>query len=229
VEKVLSFGGFATVPVVLAAWVCRVPVTLFEQNAIPGRANRGLAFFSQRVCLALQGSESYFNGKAVLVGNPVRSSYERDDVLEEVLGLRWKLGRRCLVFGGSQGAEALNMFIASEYGFFSRQSIQVIHVVGEAYYKAHFLDAPYYVGEEEDGIGYVVLPYIKNMKRAYEWADYVISRSGATTVAELQYFKKQALLVPYPYAKDNHQVANAQVLCDDDSAISDPRQPDARA
>jgi UDP-N-acetylglucosamine--N-acetylmuramyl-(pentapeptide) pyrophosphoryl-undecaprenol N-acetylglucosamine transferase len=218
--NVYSFGGKTTLPVVLAARINRIPITLFEQNAIPGRANRFLSKFATTMCLSSPASQPFFSKKALLTGNPIRSHYLPDTRLDSMLKLNWKEGTRCLVVGGSQGAAGINLFIASEYSWFEHNNIQLIHIVGEHYYNEHFPKTPYYAHKTNDRTNYVVVPFITDMKTAYEWANYVISRAGATTIAELKYYNKRALVIPYPYATDNHQNANANDLCNENTAIS---------
>jgi UDP-N-acetylglucosamine--N-acetylmuramyl-(pentapeptide) pyrophosphoryl-undecaprenol N-acetylglucosamine transferase len=210
VKKVLSFGGYVTVPVVLAAWLLRKNIVLFEQNTIPGRANRFLARFSNKVCIAFEESQTYFKRSTILGGNPVRKKYLTDSVMDEILAMPWKQGRRCLVFGGSQGAHYINCFIQSHYEWFEVQSTVLIHVMGNSAYQKLYGDEPMVVVEDESmQVKRVILPYILDMKCVYDWADCVISRAGATTVTELIEYQKKALLIPYPYAADNHQFYNA--------------------
>ncbi len=211
-SHIYSFGGKTTIPIVLAAWARRIPITLFEQNTIPGRANRLLARFASNICLSSPKSLSFFPKKARVTGNPIRSSYLTDQTLETIINLNWKEGPRCLIFGGSQGAKGINIFISKNRNWFEKNNIQLIHVVGQTYYDKHFANTPYYSHSSNGKTNYVAVPFISNMQTAYLWTHYVISRSGATTIAELLYYKKRALLIPYPYATDDHQTENAKEL-----------------
>ncbi|MAQ64686.1 MAG: hypothetical protein CL503_05235 [Actinobacteria bacterium] len=214
VQYVYSFGGYVTIPIVLAACFCRIPVMLFEQNTIPGRANRLLSRCVSKICLSFQESEKYFNKKAIVGGNPIRSVYLSDSVVDSLLSLSWKLGKRCLVFGGSQGASSLNSFIESHYEWFESQGVSLIHIMGEASYRDVYADQPQIICDSASGVKRVIVPYIDDMKRLYEWADYVVSRAGATSVSELMVYRKPALLIPYPHAVDNHQYYNACAFVD---------------
>ncbi|MBH38031.1 hypothetical protein CL658_03260 [bacterium] len=215
VRQVFSFGGYVTVPVVLAARCCGIDIILFEQNTIPGRANRLLSRFVSNVCLSFPESANYFKGKTILGGNPIRRFYLPDAVVDSLLSLSWQSGKRCLVFGGSQGAEQLNLFVESHYEWFESQSVVLIHIMGEVAYRKAYGDQSMVIDQnEKEGVKRVVVPYIHDMKRLYLWSDYVISRAGATSVAELMFYQKKALLIPYPHAVDNHQYYNACAFVD---------------
>tara|TARA_Y100000591_G_scaffold126192_2_gene108089 strand:- start:3980 stop:4996 length:1017 start_codon:yes stop_codon:yes gene_type:complete len=213
VTHVYSFGGYVTIPVVLAAWACGLQITLFEQNTIPGRANRFLARFVSKVCLTFDESAKFFKRDTIIGGNPIRSSYLPDPIVDRLLKQAWLYKRCCLVFGGSQGANPLNSIIEHHYEWFESQEVCLIHIMGEKAYKKRYLDQPMVISETNDGfVKRIVVPYIHDMQRLYHWADYVIARSGATTVAELIAYQKLALLVPYPHAVDNHQYYNADAF-----------------
>ncbi|MAH80736.1 MAG: hypothetical protein CMP39_03530 [Rickettsiales bacterium] len=214
VTKLISTGGYATLPVVIAAWLLRIPVTLLEQNSIPGRANRFLAFFATKICISFDYSKSYFKHKHVyLTGNPIRQVYPKDPLVEKLLALHWGKGKNLLIFGGSQGAESINNTILNLKLFFKKESINVIHIVGRKYYDQHFSnDSPIIEKDQLSNCIYAIVDYVENMDKLYQWTDFVISRAGATSIAELLFYQKPALLIPYPYATDNHQEYNADEL-----------------
>ena len=207
VNKLISTGGYATIPVVLVAWLLRIPVTLLEQNTIPGRANRFLAFFASKICITFDYSKQYFKHKHVyLTGNPIRLSYPQDDLAEKVISLPWNTGKNILVFGGSQGAESINTAITNLKKELNYNAINVIHIVGKQYFNTHFnQQSPIIESSTETKTTFVVVDYIENMELLYQWADVVIARAGATSVAELIHYQTTAMLIPYPYATDNHQ------------------------
>jgi UDP-N-acetylglucosamine--N-acetylmuramyl-(pentapeptide) pyrophosphoryl-undecaprenol N-acetylglucosamine transferase len=198
---VLGLGGYASVPVVLAAWLRRVPSVLMEQNAHPGLANRLLGRVARRVCTTFTESERFFPpGRAVRTGNPVRALRS---------AAQPAVGRFTLfVFGGSQGAHTINVAAVEAVRMVAAElpSLRVIHQTGSA--DAEWVQRCY----REMGVDAEVCPFIHDMANAYGRADVVVSRAGATTIAELASVGKPAILVPYPFAADDHQRANAEVL-----------------
>lgn len=201
-DVVVGVGGYASFPAVVAAWLCRVPGVLLEQNAHPGLANRVLARFAAKVCTTFAEAGRYFPaGKVVLTGNPVRA-------MPAAAPRAATGGFTLLVFGGSQGARRLNDALGAAAGALREAvpGLRVIHQTGAAdggRVRERYRD----LGVEAD-----VREFIDDMGAAYAQADLVLCRSGATTVAELTALGKPAILVPYPYAADDHQRANATVL-----------------
>lgn len=202
---VLGMGGFVSGPGGVAAWLCRRPLVIHEQNAIPGLTNRLLARIASRVFEAFPGTFPVARG-ARTCGNPVR----REIIALEPPALR--LARhgapRVLVFGGSRGARALNDTVPAALAASGVAQITVLHQCGETDVAATRERYATF-----DGFAAVeVTPYIEDMAAAYGAADLVIARAGALTVAELAASGVAAILVPYPYAVDDHQTANAQHL-----------------
>ncbi len=206
-RAVLGMGGYVSGPGALAARLLRVPLLIHEQNAVPGMTNRWLARLATRV---LTGFDGPFPGapQAQFVGNPVRRAIGR---IPEP-GQRWA-GRegplRLLVVGGSLGARALNERIPAALGRLPEGSRPAVrHQAGERTietarqaYRAAAVDAD-------------VSVFIDDMTEAYAWADLVVCRAGALTVAELAAAGVPALFVPFPYAVDDHQTRNAAYLVD---------------
>ncbi len=200
-DVVVGVGGYASFPVVVAAWLRRIPTVLLEQNAHPGMANRALARLARRVCTTFADAHAYFPpGKVVLTGNPVRPF--------AVPAALPRAGFTLLVFGGSQGAHRLNEAMAEAAAALrdALPDLRVIHQTGAADCAA--LRARY----ASLGLAADVREFIDDMGAAYHAADLVVCRAGATTVAELTALGKPAILVPYPFAADDHQRANASVL-----------------
>lgn len=200
-DVVLGVGGYASFPVVLAAWLRRVPTVLLEQNAHPGLANRALGRLASRVCTTFPEANAYFPRRTVvLTGNPVR--------LFATAPPAPRTGFTLLVFGGSQGAHRLNeaMREAAPALRAAIADLRIVHQTGAADRAA--LEARY----AELGIEAEVREFIDDMGVAYQRADLVVCRAGATTVAELTALGKPAILVPYPFAADDHQRANASVV-----------------
>ena len=198
---VLGLGGYGSVPVVLAAWMRRVPSVLLEQNVHPGLANRWLAHLARRVCTTFPDSTRFFPpGKAVQTGNPERELRAAVAPAENHFTV--------FVFGGSQGARTINRAAIGAAGQLRQQlpGLRLIHQTGAA--DVEWVTEQY----REAGVTAEVVPFIHNMGDAYGRADLVICRAGASTLAELTAMGKPAILVPYPFAVDDHQRANAEVL-----------------
>lgn len=210
-DVVIGVGGYASAPVGLAAWMRRVPLVVIEPNSYAGLANRLLGRLATKVVLPFPGTnrQGFFSRKKVVETGPlVRAGIEsgsREKALEN-FGL--EPGRFTLfVFGGSGGAHAINMTMLRAAPLLREMpDLQVLHQTGE---KDVTGVRTAYQGA---GVKAVVLPYIYDMAGAYAAADLVISRSGAATVAELAVCGKKALLVPFPFAADNHQEYNARTL-----------------
>lgn len=212
-DAVVGVGGYASGPVALAAWLLRIPLVIVEPNSYAGLANRVLGRFAKKVFVCFPGKDrqGFFPAsKKVLTGPLVRKGLDqgnRDKALAE-FGLG--PGRfTVLAMGGSGGAHAINMtMMEAARELKDVPDIQVLHQTGEKD-AADVKD-----GYRKAGVIAVVLPYIHDMAGAYAAADLVVSRSGATTVAELAVLGKRAVLVPYPYAADNHQEYNARSLAE---------------
>ena len=208
---VLGMGGFVSGPGGVAAWLTRRPLIIHEQNAAAGLTNRLLARLARVVLQAFPGS---FNSLANVetVGNPVRE----DIAAVPEPGARYP-GRegplRLLVLGGSQGALSLNKTVPAALALLPENARPLVrHQCGE-----RTIDT---ARDAYDGSGIEVelLPFIEDMAAAYAWADLVVCRAGALTVAELCAVGLPALFIPYPSAVDDHQTANARAMVDADAA-----------
>jgi UDP-N-acetylglucosamine--N-acetylmuramyl-(pentapeptide) pyrophosphoryl-undecaprenol N-acetylglucosamine transferase len=208
---VVGFGGYPTVPLVLAARLRGVPTLIHEQNATLGLANRVLACVAQRTAVAFEAPaiRGFFQA-----GMPIRPDLRkvpREEVYK-ILGLD-PAKKTLAVIGGSQGARALNDAV----GGLVRESVpgpswQFLHLSGEADFDAV---RTLYLGT---GISHRVFSFYEDMSIIYSCADVVLSRAGAVTLHELAFFGKCAILVPYPGAH-GHQLANARVLADRGAAF----------
>lgn len=201
-DVVLGVGGYVSGPMVLAASISRVPTAICEQNAYPGVTNRMLGRFVNRVFAAFEDSGKFFpRGKVLITGNPVRK-----DILSAAPGADNTDTLTILVFGGSQGAHKLNASVPEAIYKLGRKDISVIHQTGtkdlELVKKAY----------DTYGIPALALAFIDDMAGSYSEAGFVIARSGAGTVAEITALGKPSLLVPYPFATNDHQLANARAL-----------------
>ena len=201
-DVVLGMGGFVSGPGAMAARIKDIPIVVHEQNAIAGTTNRILSKFANSV---LEGFPSTLRG-ASWVGNPVRSAITRLATPENRMSSR-KGPVKLLVLGGRRGSQAINELVpaaVSTIGVDQRPSI--LHQTGKsnlkmtrALYSALDIEAE-------------VTEFIDAIEDAYEWADFVICRSGALTVAELTSVGLGSILIPFPYAIDDHQTANARLL-----------------
>ena len=199
-----------TGPVLLAARLLGVTTCIHEQNSIPGLANRLLGHIVDRIFVSLPGSEKYFPAaKTVLSGNPVRDAIIKGS--REVKAESAIKQPTLLILGGSQGARRLNSLMLEAAatclaGLSPRP--RIIHQTGE--HDEQLVRAHY----DELGFSARVQAFFRDMAEIYSQADLVISRAGATTLAELTVFHKPVILVPYPYAADNHQEINGLFLAD---------------
>ncbi len=213
---VLGMGGFASGPGGLAAWLMRVPLVIHEQNAVVGITNKLLAPLAWRICEGFPGAFPHTPPSKVLyTGNPLRDMFVRKVVATQIHEKPPLTNepKRLLVLGGSRGAHALNQAIPSALGALSSSTGWTVwHQTGE---KERETVAKAY---ESYGIAAKVDAFITHIHEAYVWADFVICRAGALTVAELAAVGVASLLIPYPYAVDDHQGKNAQYLVDKGAA-----------
>ena len=209
---VLGMGGYGAGPGGLAARALGIPLVIHEQNAAPGLTNRILAWFATRVLEAFPASFAA-RRRAIHTGNPVREALARGPAPETRLARHG--GRlRVLVIGGSQGARALNEVVPRALAIDALGArVTVRHQCGPAHVEAT-RDA--YAGLEVEA---EVTGYVEDMGAAYAWADVAVCRAGAMTVAELAAVGVASILVPFPYATDDHQSRNARFLADRGAAI----------
>jgi UDP-N-acetylglucosamine--N-acetylmuramyl-(pentapeptide) pyrophosphoryl-undecaprenol N-acetylglucosamine transferase len=204
-DVVVGAGGYVSGPVLMTAALMRRPTLVMESNALPGFTNRWLARFVDKAAVTFEAALPYFRGKGVVTGNPVRREFfdirpkSRD-------ATRFSM----LVFGGSQGARAINeAVIAALPNLAARRDVlRITHQTGEADFdkvQAAYADAGW--AEQAQ-----VRRYIDDMVAEFEAADLIISRAGATTTAELVAAGKAALMIPFPQAADDHQRKNAEAL-----------------
>ena len=212
VDLVLGMGGFASGPGGIAAWMMGIPVVLHEQNAAAGLTNRILCHFSKKVLMGFSGA--FHNKKAVLVGNPVR---------EQLLRLPQKnisAGNsplNVLVVGGSLGAQVFNELLPKVVSRFENSQLKVIHQTGKQHYQ-RVVQA-----YQKNAVQADVRPFIRDMDEVYHWADLIVCRAGALTVAEIAVVGLPAIFVPLPHAVDDHQTKNAQDLVNKEAAVLIPQ------
>ncbi len=203
-DLVFGVGGYVTGPVLLAAKMLGIATAIHEQNSVPGLANRLAGRLVDRICISIPCQPAFPSKKTVRTGNPVRTEIVAAS-RQTRRQLQAESGPSLLVLGGSQGAHAVNerlvqaMAILRQAGF----QAQLRHQTGSA--DAAMVRAGY----EQAGVEAEVLPFIEDMAAAYSAADLVVSRAGATSLAELAVMGLPAIVIPYPFAADDHQATNA--------------------
>jgi UDP-N-acetylglucosamine--N-acetylmuramyl-(pentapeptide) pyrophosphoryl-undecaprenol N-acetylglucosamine transferase len=211
-DIVIGVGGYSSGPAVMAAHFMGIKTAVAEQNALPGITNRILGKFVDRIFITFSETKKWFPGnKAIISGNPVRASF--------FAGVQES--KRCadsfilLIFGGSQGAHSINMAVLNALPYLKgmEAKLKIIHQTGSTdvdtvseAYRSHRIDAE-------------VLPFITDMARAYRNADLLICRAGATSIAEVTACGKAAILIPFPYAANDHQTKNAEALVKAGAAV----------
>jgi UDP-N-acetylglucosamine--N-acetylmuramyl-(pentapeptide) pyrophosphoryl-undecaprenol N-acetylglucosamine transferase len=221
-DMVIGTGGYVCGSVLLAAALMNVPTLIHEQNAFPGVTNKILARLVDIIALNFAEAKKYLpkSNKVIVTGNPIRGnilSISKDEGLKE-FGFSSELPI-VFVVGGSRGAKRLNesvMLIAKQCVL--KKNFQMLHMTGETQYE-DMIDK--YKSEDIDVHGkYLkVMPYLYNMPHALAASDIIISRCGASTLSEITALGKPSILIPYPYATDNHQEYNARALEKNGAAI----------
>lgn len=209
---VIGVGGYASFPMVGAAILGGYPRLIMEQNAVPGLANRVLGRWVNFAAITEPSTRSYFGRRAVVTGNPVRPQFKSIPAKDHVPPYT------VLVFGGSQGAQSINNAVAAglaSLGDWKRQ-LRFIHQTGVR--QVDEMKAKY----AEAGFDADVRAFFSDFHRQYAEADLIVSRSGATTVAELKASGRAAILVPFPFAADDHQTRNAQAMVAEHAAAMIP-------
>lgn len=208
---VLGVGGYVSGPVLVAAWLLGIPAALHEQNMLPGLANRIAARFVRRILVSFEGTKGLLHHEDIQwTGNPIRRELASACSRPRV-GLN---GHRLLVLGGSQGASALNRLVCSAITLLSRSGffLEVWHQTGKVNAEdVHRLYA-------EAGVNAKVMPFIEDMVEAYSWANLVVARAGAGTVAEVAATGTPAIFIPYTGAA-GHQEANAMYAVQKGAAL----------
>lgn len=207
---VLGVGGYATGPFVLMAWFLRIPAVIQEQNSIPGITNRILGRVVDKIFISFEKSKNYFpENKVELTGNPIKEEY-----FKKKPAIR-KSRFNVLIFGGSRGAHSINcaMIEALDYLVNERTTMHFIHQTGQDQFK--LVEEKYH----EKKLPAEVSPFIFNMEASYRRSHLVVCRAGATTIAELTAIGRAAILIPFPFAANNHQESNAELLVKEGAAV----------
>lgn len=214
-DVVIGTGGFASGPLLRAAAANGVPTVIQEQNSFPGITNKWLAKTAQKVCVAYDGLERFFpKSKIVFTGNPVRQDIIAGDGHRAEAVSRYGLNpekKTLLILGGSLGSRRINQLIAKELVWLQAQDVQIIWQCGKFYFEEY-----QHYGDKDD---VKVLSFIDRMDLVYAAADFVISRSGASSVSELCIVGKPVIFIPSPNVAEDHQTKNAQAVVDKGGAL----------
>lgn len=203
-DGVIGSGSYSSAPVVTAARLLGIKTAILEQNALPGLTNRVLGRFVDRVYISFEESRRYFpGGRTILSGNPVRREIARK-LEDRRVADKFSI----LVFGGSQGATAVNAAFLDAIEFLTDiwSGLRIAHQTGKEGYDA--VVAAY----RRKNLKAEVSVFIEDMGAAYSSADLVVCRAGATSLAEITASGLAAILIPYPFASDDHQTVNAACL-----------------
>jgi UDP-N-acetylglucosamine--N-acetylmuramyl-(pentapeptide) pyrophosphoryl-undecaprenol N-acetylglucosamine transferase len=213
-DVVVGTGGFASGPLLQMANSMNIPTLIQEQNSFPGITNKLLSKKANKICVAYENLDRFFpKEKLILTGNPVRQDLIDIDSKREEAIKYFNLDvskKTLLVLGGSLGARRVNQLIEKELDFFASQNIQVIWQCGKFYLEEY---------KKYDSNNVQVLAFIDRMDLVYAAADFVISRSGASSVSELCIVGKPVLFIPSPNVAEDHQTKNAKSIVDKNGAL----------
>jgi UDP-N-acetylglucosamine--N-acetylmuramyl-(pentapeptide) pyrophosphoryl-undecaprenol N-acetylglucosamine transferase len=214
-QVVLGMGGFTSTAPVLAGKMRGISTFIHESNAVPGKANRLTARIVRAVMLGFKECAPFFpKARTEITGTPIRIGLKRLDrqIAREKLGLRTDL-ITLLVMGGSQGASGINQAMIKALPFFQGVALQVIHLSGA---RDERLVADNY---RRENISAYVAPFHHRMEEVYSAANFVVARAGAASLAEFAAFSLPGILIPFPYAADDHQTRNAEIYARAQAAI----------
>jgi len=208
-DAVIGVGGYASFPMLSAAVLAGLPRVIMEQNAIPGLANRVLGKWMNFVAVTDARTRSFFGERAIVTGNPVRPEFK------SIGPKRHAAPYTILVFGGSQGAQSINRAVMDGLDSLLdwKEQLRFVHQTGERQLE----EVKNAYGSR--GFHADVRTFFDNFHEQYAAADLIVSRSGATTVAEIKAAGRAAILIPFPFAADDHQTKNARAMADDNAAV----------
>jgi len=208
-RAVIGVGGYASGPMVMAAVMLRIPTLIQEQNYQPGLTNRMLAPWVRRIALPFEETRHSFGGRGEVTGNPIRAEFR--NARRKARGETFQV----LIFGGSQGARRLNTAVleALDHMAKARLGLRIVHGTGPADHQRVAAACA------ERGFDVQALPYITEIREAYEKADLVVARAGASSVSEIAACGKASILVPLPTSAHDHQRWNARKLQEAGAAV----------
>jgi len=215
---VVGVGGFASGPVMYAASKKGIPTVIQEQNSYAGITNKILGKRAKKICVAYDNMGTFFpKGNIIRTGNPVRQDILNLEGKREIGMKTFNLDpekKTLLVIGGSLGARSINLAIKASIKQFVDVDVQVVWQTGK-----HFIEEAKKAVENANATNICVSDFIYTMDQAYAVADVVISRAGASSISELCIVGKPAVLVPFPYAAEDHQTKNAMALVNENAAL----------
>jgi len=215
-DIVFGTGGYVTGPVLIGAFLGKIPTVIHEQNIYPGITNKILSFFVTKIAVTNIDAKKYFNkrvrAKIVQTGNPIRKKIVQTDRITGLKNLKLSMNKKTLlIMGGSQGSETINnAFSNTAARLLKDNNLQVIIITGKDNYDSFINKNKYVI--ENNSKSLKVLPYLNNIEWAYAAADLIIYRAGATGLAEITGCGLPAILVPYPYSAEDHQKYNAEFM-----------------
>jgi UDP-N-acetylglucosamine--N-acetylmuramyl-(pentapeptide) pyrophosphoryl-undecaprenol N-acetylglucosamine transferase len=208
IRGVFTTGGYISAPAIIAARICGIPVIIHDSNAIPGKVTRWLARWCHTVALGFPTAEKFFPGqRSIWVSTPVRKAFHRPQPLDLPLGEDTPL---IVVIGGSQGAVAVNQLVRESAKAWLEAGAVVVHLTGERDRAVDTFQHPQYY----------TFPFYENMAGLLQRATLAISRAGAGTLTELAITGTPAILIPFPYAAEDHQAYNAKTFVEAGAAVS---------
>lgn len=214
-DAVLGMGGFASGPGGVAAWLMRVPLVVHEQNAIAGMTNKILSRFAKYVLSGFENSQ-IASSHVEWVGNPVRDEFAQVPTKTQI---DTRVSTNILVVGGSLGAKCLNEHVPKAIAALAKQHGGKLHIRHQSGQQHHASVTSVYEAIVNKQANWQVHEFIDDMVAAYDWADVIICRAGALTVAEVAAAGRCAIFVPLPHAVDDHQTWNARALVDQQAAL----------
>jgi len=219
-DAVFGTGSYIAFPVIFASWFKKIPVFIHESNAIFGLGNKIAGRFAKKIFLGLPVKNNPFKNKSEIVGTPIRDTFFKNQNRDEIVKkFKIKDGNMIIsCFGGSQGSANINNAI---YHFALRRreekgKITLIHITGKKNFNA-VMERYEMAGLIDENL--ILIDYYENMSEIYEISDLIISRSGASTITELIYTEKPAILIPLSSSAGGHQMENAKILSEAGSAI----------
>ena len=219
-DIVIGTGGYVAGPVIYAAAKLKIPTIVHEQNSIPGVTNKFLSSYATRVALAFQEAGSFFpSKKTVFTGNPrAQEVADLTDTSHVLCQYGLKNDKKTIViFGGSRGALKINTAVVEALPELATKAYQILYASGEIYYNDPEFSDIFTAYNEKENIK--IVPYINNMVEVLNDANLILSRAGATTLAEITALGLPSILVPSPYVTADHQTKNAEALENAGAAI----------
>lgn len=216
-DVVIGTGGYVCGPVVYAASKLNIPTVIHEQNSLPGVTNKFLSRYVDKVAICFEDAKKYFpEHKVILTGNPRASEVLGKDADKgrQSLGLKPQQ-KTVLIFGGSRGARAINDAVLQMIPTLAGKPYQVVYVTGEVHYENVMEE----MNKLNDSSHVIIKPFIHNMPEVLSAVDLIVSRAGATSLAEITALGLPSILIPSPYVTANHQEVNARSLSDQQAAI----------